>query len=157
MRGTRVNVGLARQVTRGARRAASAIAIGKQAVAGRVAVRSLGLTGDEQADLGVHGGLPRAIYAFPGEHLGFWRTVRAQAGVALWDDALARGIEFNAAMGFAQASGLMDPSGCCGFCLAVRAPGTVEAGEAFSVEPGPREVRVDRLFRARMPSRTAVR
>ena len=133
MRSTRVNVGLARQVTRGARRAASAIAIaigigiGKQAVAGRVAVRSLGLTGDEQA------------------------------GVALWDDALARGIEFNAAMAFAQASGVMDPSGWCGFYLAVRAPGTVEAGEALSVEPGPREVRVDRLFRARMPSRTAVR
>ena len=129
MRSTRVNVGLARQVTRGARRAASAIAIGigKQAVAGRVAVRSLGLTGDEQV------------------------------GVALWDDAVARGIEFNAAMAFAQTSGVMDPSGWCGFYPAVRAPGTVEADEALSVEPGPREVRVDRLFRARMPSRTAVR
>ena len=66
-------------------------AIGKQAVAGLVAVRRLGLEGDEQADLSVHGGLSKAIYAYPSEHLPFWQTVRAQARVALWDEALPPG------------------------------------------------------------------
>ena len=36
-----------------------------------------------------------------------------------------------------------------GFYLAVRDPGTIAAGEAFEVVPGPREVGIDELFRAR--------
>lgn len=47
--------------------------IRKRAVAGPVAVASLGLVGDEQADLTVHGGLAKAVYAYPIEHYGFWR------------------------------------------------------------------------------------
>ncbi len=47
-------------------------AIGKAAVEGPVAVGGLGLAGDEQADLTVHGGLSRAVYAYPSEHLPFW-------------------------------------------------------------------------------------
>jgi len=66
-------------------------AIGKRAVAERVQVRALGLDGDEQADLRVHGGPARAVYAYPSEHSRFWQTVRAQAGVAGWDDPLAPG------------------------------------------------------------------
>ncbi|MDE2399318.1 MAG: MOSC domain-containing protein, partial [Burkholderiales bacterium] len=66
-------------------------AIDKRAVAGPVAVGPLGLEGDEQADLSVHGGLSKAVYAYPQEHYAFWRTVRAQARVALWDEALAPG------------------------------------------------------------------
>ena len=66
-------------------------AIGKRAVAERVRVRALGLDGDEQADLRVHGGPARAVYAYPSEHSRFWQTVRAQAGVAGWDDPLAPG------------------------------------------------------------------
>ncbi len=49
-------------------------AIRKQAVAGKVAVRPLGLNGDEQADLSVHGGLEKAVYAYPSEHYAFWRA-----------------------------------------------------------------------------------
>jgi len=49
-------------------------AIRKQAVTGKVAVRPLGLVGDEQADLSVHGGLDKAIYAYPSEHYAFWQT-----------------------------------------------------------------------------------
>ena len=49
-------------------------AIRKQAVTGKVAVRPLGLTGDEQADLSVHGGLDKAVYAYPGEHYAFWQA-----------------------------------------------------------------------------------
>ena len=34
----------------------------------------LGLTDDEQADLSVHGGVDKAIYCYPIEHYGFWKT-----------------------------------------------------------------------------------
>ncbi len=65
--------------------------IGKRSVAGPLDVRPLGLAGDEQADLSVHGGLSKAVYAYPSEHYGFWQTVRAQAKVAAWDDVLPPG------------------------------------------------------------------
>ena len=45
----------------------------KRAVAGEVAVRKTNLDGDEQADLTVHGGPYKAVYAYPAEHYGFWR------------------------------------------------------------------------------------
>lgn len=67
-------------------------AIGKQPVAGPVAVRPLGLDGDEQADHTVHGGLSKAVYAYPQEHLAFWQGVRAQARVAAADSPLPPGL-----------------------------------------------------------------
>jgi MOSC domain-containing protein YiiM len=67
-------------------------AIGKVPVAGAVAVGPLGLAGDEQADLSVHGGLAKAVYAYASEHLPFWQTVRAQAGVTGWGEALRPGL-----------------------------------------------------------------
>ena len=45
----------------------------KEPVPGRVRVRALGLEGDEQADLRVHGGPLKAVYAYPSEHYTFWR------------------------------------------------------------------------------------
>lgn len=63
----------------------------KRSVAGPIEVSAMGLAGDEQADLSVHGGLSKAVYAYPGEHYGFWQTVRAQAKVAPWDDVLPPG------------------------------------------------------------------
>jgi MOSC domain-containing protein YiiM len=66
-------------------------AIGKRPVEGRVRVGPLGLEGDEQADVERHGGRGKALYAYPREHYRFWRTVRAQARVAGWDDPLADG------------------------------------------------------------------
>ncbi|HEU4458516.1 MAG TPA: MOSC domain-containing protein [Methylibium sp.] len=78
--------------------------IGKRGVEGDVQVRRLGLVhvapdgdpagrerADEQADPTVHGGIDKAVYAYPGEHYAFWRTVRAQAKVSLWDEALPPG------------------------------------------------------------------
>jgi len=38
----------------------------------------LGLDGDEQADLSVHGGIEKAVYAYPSEHYDFWRTLLSQ-------------------------------------------------------------------------------
>lgn len=84
-----VNVGRAQPLTIGGRVVPSAI--GKRPVDAAVAVRPLGLVGDEQADLTVHGGLAKAVYAYPSEHYGFWQTVRAQARVAPWGEALAPG------------------------------------------------------------------
>lgn len=66
-------------------------AIHKTAVDGAVAVGPLGLQGDEQADLTVHGGLDKAVYAYPLEHYGFWAEARAAAGVGGLDDALPYG------------------------------------------------------------------
>ena len=66
-------------------------AIAKRPAANRVAVHALGLEGDEQADLSVHGGPGKAVYAYPSEHYPFWQTVRAQAGVAAWDAPLPPG------------------------------------------------------------------
>lgn len=46
----------------------------KKPVPGRVALRSLNLDGDRQADLSVHGGPYKAVYGYPSEHYGYWRT-----------------------------------------------------------------------------------
>jgi MOSC domain-containing protein YiiM len=45
----------------------------KQPVDGRVMMRSLNLDGDRQADLTVHGGVEKAVYAYPIEHYAYWR------------------------------------------------------------------------------------
>jgi MOSC domain-containing protein YiiM len=58
--------------------------IRKRPVSGEIAVAVLGLEGDEQADLTVHGGLRKAIYAYPVEHYGFWQEQRR--GLGLSDD-----------------------------------------------------------------------
>jgi MOSC domain-containing protein YiiM len=57
--------------------------------------------------------------------------------------------KFNAAMGFNQATKLMTANAWCGFYFAVRVPGTLQAGEACELIPGPREVGITELFRAR--------
>lgn len=66
-------------------------AIHKQPVSATVAVQRLGLAGDEQADWSVHGGLDKAVYAYPSEHYASWRKVRTDVGVAGIDDALPWG------------------------------------------------------------------
>jgi MOSC domain-containing protein YiiM len=57
-------------------------AIHKTAALGPVQVGVLGLEGDEQADLSVHGGLEKAVYAYPAEHYPFWQSLREHAGVS---------------------------------------------------------------------------
>lgn len=44
----------------------------KEPVSGSVILRKLNLDGDKQADLTVHGGADKAIYAYPGEHYSYW-------------------------------------------------------------------------------------
>ena len=57
--------------------------------------------------------------------------------------------KFNAVMGFAQASSLMNQSGYCGAYLAVLHPGSLQAGDEFKLVPGPREVNLRELFLAK--------
>lgn len=45
----------------------------KGPVSGPVMVRTLNLDGDSQADLQVHGGPEKAVYAYPAEHYAYWR------------------------------------------------------------------------------------
>ena len=66
-------------------------AIGKTRVSGAVVVGPLGLAGDEQADLSVHGGLSKAVYALPSEHLAWWQQQRQVRGVSLFEETLAPG------------------------------------------------------------------
>lgn len=46
----------------------------KKPVEGPVAVRKLGIDGDGQADLTVHGGIHQAVYGYPSEHYAFWEA-----------------------------------------------------------------------------------
>jgi MOSC domain-containing protein YiiM len=80
-----LNSGRARRITVAEGRSL-VTAHGKQATAERVAVGPLGLATDEQADPSVHGGRGKAVYAYPHEHYAFWKTVRAQARLQLWDE-----------------------------------------------------------------------
>jgi len=40
-----------------------------------VDITKLGVRGDEQADLSVHGGIEKAIYVYPSEHYAFWNAL----------------------------------------------------------------------------------
>jgi MOSC domain-containing protein YiiM len=66
-------------------------AIGKTTLSGPIEVGVLGLAGDEQADLSVHGGLSKAVYALPSEHLAWWQAQRQIRGVTMFEETLAPG------------------------------------------------------------------
>jgi MOSC domain-containing protein YiiM len=165
--------------------------IHKQPVAGAVAVNMLGLAGDEQADLSVHGGLQKAVYAYPSEHYAFWseqrRAVykrdeplppgsmgenltlqgllenevwvgdRLHIGSALLQVTEPRSpcFKFNAKMGFAHAAKIMVQAGNTGFYLRVLEPGTLQAGDAIVLIPGPREVSMAQINERRRKGRQA--
>jgi MOSC domain-containing protein YiiM len=66
-----VNVGLPRSVISKGKSVTTSIF--KDPVEGRVNLRSLNLDGDRQSDLTVHGGVDKAVYAYPSEHYDYWR------------------------------------------------------------------------------------
>lgn len=84
-----IQIGQVRPLMVGGRKLVSAI--GKTTVAGPIEVGVLGLVGDEQADLSVHGGLGKAVYALPSEHLPWWQAKRQAQGVTMFEEALAPG------------------------------------------------------------------
>lgn len=84
-----VQMGVARRTRIGERTILTAY--GKQPVAQAVPVLPLGLMGDEQADLSIHGGLEKAVYAYPSEHYAFWQAARGEVGLGGIDDSLPPG------------------------------------------------------------------
>ena len=181
-----VNTGAARPLrVAGGRKVLSAI--GKSPVDGPVPVLALGLLGDEQADLSVHGGLDKAVYAYPAEHLAFWQKERRERGVSLFDEALPPGFlgenltieglletevwvgdtlhfpacslrvtaprepcfKLTEVMGFPQAGKRMVQQACPGFYLSVVAPGTIQAGQSFTLEAGQRGLSIIDAFHAK--------
>jgi MOSC domain-containing protein YiiM len=66
-----VNVGMPRLVEYNGEPVATGIY--KNPVVGKVQVNPLNLAGDAQADLTVHGGVSKAVYAYPLEHYDFWQ------------------------------------------------------------------------------------
>jgi MOSC domain-containing protein YiiM len=76
MRVASVNVGLPREVTWRGKPVATGIF--KEPVAGRVPLRMLNLEGDRQADLRVHGGADKAVYAYPSEYYELWSRERPE-------------------------------------------------------------------------------
>src|SRR6266513_1423233 len=67
-----LNVSLPREVTWQGKLVTTGIF--KEPVNGPVMLRTLNLEGDQQADLTVHGGVDKAVYAYPSEHYGYWRA-----------------------------------------------------------------------------------
>ncbi len=82
-----------------------ASAIDKRAVEGRRAVGALGIAGDEQADLSVHGGPDKAIHHYPRDHYGWWAETIGDH--ALLQDAGAFGENIST-------SGLTESAACIG-------------------------------------------
>src|SRR4051812_46783326 len=66
-------------VSDGGRMHRIASGIHKQPINAPRMIRKLGLEGDEQADLTVHGGLEKAVYAYPVEHYPFWQAAQLTA------------------------------------------------------------------------------
>jgi MOSC domain-containing protein YiiM len=66
-----LNVGLPRTVNFNGQ--AVTTGIFKEPVKGRIKLRRLNLDGDKQADLTVHGGPDKALYAYPAEHYDYWK------------------------------------------------------------------------------------
>jgi MOSC domain-containing protein YiiM len=66
-----LNVGLPRKVFDHNREVTTAIF--KEPVTGPRLMRRLNIDGDHQADLEVHGGRNKAVYAYPSDHYEFWR------------------------------------------------------------------------------------
>jgi MOSC domain-containing protein YiiM len=76
MRVLSVNVGLPREVKWRGKPVTTGIY--KEPVAGPVRIRTLNLDGDRQADLRVHGGRDKAVYAYPSEFYELWSRERPE-------------------------------------------------------------------------------
>lgn len=156
-----VNVGRPREVEWRGRTVSTSIY--KEPVEGPVRVRTLNLDGDEQADLSVHGGADKAVYAYPSEHYTYWHD--ELPGMALpWgafgenltteglDETLCIGDRlrigsaelavtqprmpcFKLGIRFGRADMVkrFQRSGRSGFYLAVLQEGTISAGDAIEV------------------------
>ena len=93
-----VNVGRPRQIA--VRRGRPLMsAIGKEPVAGRVCVAGDGVEGDAQADLRVHGGPDKAVYAYAAEDAAWWAEAlgRSLAPGAFGENLTVEGVDVTGA------------------------------------------------------------
>ncbi len=67
-----LNIGLPREVSWQGKTVTTGIF--KEPIKDSVMLRTLNLDGDKQADLSVHGGLSKAVYAYPVQHYEFWKS-----------------------------------------------------------------------------------
>ena len=93
-----VNVGTPKRVDTGRRIVETAI--WKDPVEGRVAVRGVNLDGDRQADLTVHGGPDKAVYAYAIEETALWEEeLGRQLGAGAWGENLTtEGVDVSGAV-----------------------------------------------------------
>ena len=155
-----VNVALPRTVTWNEREVVTGIF--KRPVLGRVMVRELGLEGDDQADLTVHGGVRKAVYAYPSEHYDYWQHELKRelpwgmfgenlTTVGLLEDSVRIGDRFRIGsvnlevtqprfpcyklgikFGSMEMVQRFQDSGRSGFYLAVRSQGEIAAGDPIT-------------------------
>lgn len=64
----------------------------KQEADGPVAVTPLGLAGDQQADLTVHGGPEKAVYGYAASHYPLWRTEQPKHAARMIDGAMGENL-----------------------------------------------------------------
>jgi MOSC domain-containing protein YiiM len=155
-----VNVGLPRTVEWQGEPVRTSIF--KSPVDGPVRVGPSNLTGDQQADLSVHGGALKAVYAYPSEHYAYWRgelghlpwgafgenltTAGLAEGAVRIGDRLSIGtaelvvtqprlpcFKLGIRFGRADIERLFLRSGRTGFYLSVAREGEVRAGDAVAV------------------------
>jgi MOSC domain-containing protein YiiM len=156
-----VNVALPRTVTWNERKVETGIF--KRPVVDRVTVRDLGLEGDGQADLTVHGGVRKAVYAYPSEHYSYWQYELKRdlpwgmfgenlTTVGLLEDSVRIGDRFRVGSAELEVTqprfpcyklgikfGSMEMvqrfqnSGRSGFYLAVRSEGEIAAGDPITL------------------------
>jgi MOSC domain-containing protein YiiM len=106
MRVVSINVGLPREVQSGGKTVVTSIF--KAPVSGTVRMRRLNLDGDQQSDLTAHGGVDKAIYAYPAEHYAWWRA--QLLGVALTFGAFGENL---------TTEGLLEDTTCIGDVLRI--------------------------------------
>jgi MOSC domain-containing protein YiiM len=156
----------------------------KAPVEGRLALGPLGLDGDEQADLTVHGGPDKAICAYPSEHRTDWERVLArevgpgsfgenlalrglleadvhigdvlQVGGALTQVSQPRGPCFKLAArwGRKDLPARMAREGRSGFYLRVLEPGPVAPGDPVTLVERRSDVSVAEVMRVTYRDRT---
>jgi MOSC domain-containing protein YiiM len=93
-----VNVGTPREVSWRGRTVTTAI--WKDPVQGRVRVRGVNADGDRQADLEVHGGVDKALYAYAAEDLEWWagQLGREVAPGSFGENLTVRGVDVSGAL-----------------------------------------------------------
>ena len=118
-----------------------------------VEITRLGVQGDEQADLSVHGGLEKAIYVYPAEHYAFWNellTRETKKSVQLQYGAIGENFTIEGLLETDVYVGdkAMLQSGFSGWYLRVHQAGSLTAGVEIKHVSGPKDISIDAQNRA---------